>query len=139
MQPGDREPAGRTSPRAWFVLCVGLLAGCASGPQQFDKALMADKGTPPTAAELPYTVACPDLLDVAVAARPDLSGLQEVSPDGCVAVGSAGRVRVEGQPAGDAGRLIAAVAGVPEDAVRVRVAGYHSQQVYLTGQVVGGQ
>ena len=60
-----------------------------------------------------------------------------MGPDGCIGLGSLGRLRVEGRTAPEIAQLLATGLGVPPDAVRVRVAGYRSQHLFLIGQVVG--
>src|SRR5262249_18024366 len=86
-----------------------------------------------------YAVACPDTLELAVVGRPELTGRHAVGPDGCIALDGLGRLRVEGRGTAEIARHVATVAGVGPEAVRVRVADFESQQVYLVGQVVGLQ
>jgi protein involved in polysaccharide export with SLBB domain len=86
-----------------------------------------------------YTIYCPDVLDVAVAAHPELMGQRDVGPDGRIDLGARGRLSVEGGTAADVAALLSQVAGVPPTAVHVRVAEYRSQQLYLIGQVAGLQ
>src|SRR5438093_9926680 len=53
-----------------------FLLGCAAGRSHLDQALRADQGDPvrnESVAEQ-YAVACPDVLELAVAGRPDLNG-----------------------------------------------------------------
>lgn len=132
MKPKDVTPAKW----AFLPVWIGLVAGCAGGPTLHDQALLADKELPAAQVGPPYTVACPDVLDVTVDGRPDLSGPQEVGPDGCIQFGPVGRVRVEGLTTVAAARVLAEAAGISD--VRVGVAAYRSQQIQLTGQVVGG-
>src|SRR5215207_9809814 len=51
----------------------------------------------------PYTVACPDTLDVTIAERPDASGPTAVAPDGTICLGRIGRLRVDGLSADQIG------------------------------------
>jgi protein involved in polysaccharide export with SLBB domain len=120
---------------------LGLLAGCAVDRPYLDQALMADRGRATRnegVAEM-YLVGCPDVLDLAIAGRSELTGLRPVGPDGCIDLGAYGRPRVEGQSVAAIARLVAEQADVPSSWVQVRVAEYNSQQVYLIGQVVGLQ
>jgi protein involved in polysaccharide export with SLBB domain len=139
MEAGKGGPIWRPPRRPWLGLLFGLLAGCATTPT-LDRALRApnDPAAERRAAE-GYTVACPDALDLSVPGRPDLTGREVVGPDGCIALGGLGRLRVEGHGTAEIGQNVAAVAGVPPAAVRVRVADFQSQQLYLVGQVAGLQ
>jgi protein involved in polysaccharide export with SLBB domain len=62
-----------------------------------------------------------------------------IGPDGRISLGAAGRLRVEGQPITEVTHRVAEFLGVPEGWVGVRVAEYNSQQIFLSGQVVGLQ
>jgi protein involved in polysaccharide export with SLBB domain len=138
MEAGEgRSSRGRSVRVGWGFL-LGLVAGCATGQVHLDQALMAERG-PAEGVAAAYTVACPDVLDVAVARRPDLAGPKRVDPDGCIKMGNHGRVRVEGQTVAAVAREIATQCGVASAGVQVRVAEYRSQQLYLIGQVAGLQ
>jgi protein involved in polysaccharide export with SLBB domain len=137
--PGD----GRSSrkPRRWLGLVLGLAAGCASGRPHVDQALLADKGARPAGSGgvAPYAAACPDVLEIAVARRPDLTGEDSIDPCGCIRLGNVARLRVEGLPTAAIARKVAAAAGAPTADVQVRVADFKSQQIYLFGEVAGLQ
>jgi protein involved in polysaccharide export with SLBB domain len=100
---------------------------------------MADRGLNDGGALEAYLVGCPDVLEVAVAGRPDLGCRAPVAVDGCVDLGALGRPRVEGRTPPAIARELAGPAGVPADRVVLRVAAYNSQQVFLFGQVNGVQ
>jgi protein involved in polysaccharide export with SLBB domain len=102
---------------------------------------MADKGLAARSENVAdsYTVSCPDLLEIVIAGHPEWSGLREIGADGRVSLGTAERVRVEGQRLPEIARRVAKAAEVPSESVRARVAEYRSQQVYLIGQIVGSQ
>jgi protein involved in polysaccharide export with SLBB domain len=129
--------------RLALLLCGSLLlAGCAAGGQQVDKAMHADKeGTAArkVSAAARYFVGCPDVLEVAIEGRRDTGGLLRVEPDGRIDLGPLGRLRVEGQTVTEIAEGVAGLAGVPPSGVQVRVAEYNSQQVYLFGEVTGLQ
>jgi protein involved in polysaccharide export with SLBB domain len=118
------------------LLC---LAGCASGRQHVDQDLMAKKGTAGLNEGVAehYTVGCPDVLEVRLPGRPDLGGRYTVGPDGRIELPALDRPRVEGHTLPEIARLLADQAGLTLDQVRVRVADYQSQEVYLFGQVRG--
>jgi protein involved in polysaccharide export with SLBB domain len=142
MQSGEggRWRAGSavlTGRRLAVVLC--LLAGCAGTRPHVDQAMKAEAGGPARnegVAER-YVVRCPDVLDVTVAGRPDLTARAVVAADGRVDLGSLGDPRVEGQTTREIARTLAVTAGMPAGSVRVRVAGHNSQHVYLFGEVFG--
>jgi len=118
-----------------------LLAGCASRSAVIDRALLAH----PTAAAYaespvcPYTVACPDVLDLQVDGVLKLSGPREIGPDGRIDLGALGRLRVEGLPVTAIANRIAQVARVSPTRVQVQVVGYNSRQILVSGQIVGLQ
>jgi polysaccharide biosynthesis/export protein len=141
-----------TLPEAWAVvrrpfrhvlagLACALALGCATDRAQVDNQLMGDRHDPERAAGVSerYRVGCPDVLEIAVQGRPEFDGHYTVEPDGCIFLGRYGRLRVEGQELADIGRGLAEEIGVGADDVRVRVAGFRSQQVVLFGAVTGRQ
>src|SRR5262249_30089323 len=117
------------------------LAGCAHNRAHLDRALMADAGAPVRNEGVAedYAVACPDVIDVLVDARPALNGRRGIRPDGCVDLGSLGRLRVGGVRLAEGARRVAIRAGVSPSQVHVRVAEHNSQQIYLIGEVTGFQ
>lgn len=130
----------------WFAtrLALGLLlllpAGCAHRPY-LDHALMAERGSAVRNEGVPevYRPGCPDVLEVTVAGRPDLTGPRVIGPDGRIDLGPVGRVRLEGLLVEEIGPRVAEETGLAPERVRVRVADYRSQQVYVIGQVMGQQ
>src|SRR5713226_8399072 len=84
MEAGQNRLFQRPCLRRWLPLLLILLAGCASRSAAIDRALLAH----PTAAAYaespvsPYTVACPDVLDLQVDSVLKLSGPREIGPDG---------------------------------------------------------
>jgi protein involved in polysaccharide export with SLBB domain len=117
-----------------------LTTGCALGRSNLDQALLTNPGAEARnryVAEC-YLVHCPDVLEVAVAGRPDLSGRRVIGPDGRIDLGES-RLRVEGRTLPECSRLAAQELLLPPEQVRIRVAEYRSQQVYLFGQVMGLQ
>jgi protein involved in polysaccharide export with SLBB domain len=139
MQAGQ----GR-SPWCWpwvVAALVGPLSGCAGDVARLDRALLADRN--PAAHDrnpaAHYAVHCPDVLDVRVADRADLSGRFAVGPDGRINVGELGPLRVEGQTAPEVAHTLSRRAGVPPEAVAVAVAEFKSQQLFVYGEVAGLQ
>jgi protein involved in polysaccharide export with SLBB domain len=115
------------------------LSGCATN-RTLDRELLAH--TPPTSGEIAsgYHVQCPDVLDITADFRPDIpAGRRVVNPDGCIDLGPAGPVRVEGLTPTQIAAAVAGAAAVPPAAVKVRVVDFKSQQVYVFGQVTGQQ
>jgi protein involved in polysaccharide export with SLBB domain len=134
----DRSSAGA---RHGLGLVLVLLVGCASGRPQFDRAQLADRarGNGPQEVTAGYRLGCPDALEVAVAGREDVGGRTIVGPDGCIDLGTLGRLRVEGLTAVEAGDHLAGLAAVSRDGVTVRVAAFNSKRIYLAGEVAGPQ
>jgi protein involved in polysaccharide export with SLBB domain len=124
-----------------FALCLVLQAGCALTRPYVDEALLAQPEDPARSrdAVAHYLIACPDVVDVTIAGRPDCGGRHAVTADGRIDVGPVGRVRVEGLPVAEAARAIAEEANVRPESVHVSVTEHNSQQVYLVGAVAGLQ
>lgn len=132
--------SGRTA-RLWLGLLLGMMAGCASGKPHLDQALLADGGATTRnegVAEL-YTVRCPDVLEVHLDHRPDLDGWLPVDLDGQIDLGPLGRLRAEGLTVPEIAHALAERAATAPDALRVRVAEYNSQRIYLYGEGNGEQ
>lgn len=127
--------------RAWLALMLWLPAGCAPWRPALDCAMPADHGLAARRENVAetYTVSCPDVLEVVVAAHSELTGQREIGVDGRIDLGAMGRLRVEGRTVGEVAILLAQIAGVPPSGVHVRVAEYKSQKLYLVGQVAGLQ
>jgi protein involved in polysaccharide export with SLBB domain len=89
----------------------------------------------PAAAVEPYTLGCPDVIEVHLQGQPPMSCV--VGVDGRVDLGARDRARVEGETLTQASATIAAAAGVAPDQVRLSVREYKSRQIYLTGEVAG--
>jgi protein involved in polysaccharide export with SLBB domain len=139
MGPGQ----GRSSwQRRWLLGAVlGLLAGCSASRSQLEQALLADR-TPAAhagAAAARYLLHCPDVLEVTVDGREGWTGPRRVGADGRIDLGEAGRPRVDGLTVAEAARTVAEQVGVPPERVHVRVAEFHSQTLYLIGEVPGLQ
>lgn len=126
----------------WLALGLCLLSGCALNRPSVDQALLADGGRTDREAGVAenYLVECPDVLEVTVDRRPQLpAGQQTIGPDGCIDMGSLGRLRVDGHTRSQVASIIAASARVPTSWVHISVAEYNSQQIYIYGQVKGLQ
>ena len=78
-------------------------------------------------------------LELAVLDHPELSGQRPIAVDGRIDLADFGRIRIEGRSVPDVAQCIAEVAQVPPERVRVRVADYRSQEIFLFGQVAGLQ
>jgi protein involved in polysaccharide export with SLBB domain len=135
-----QAPAGRAA-RGALALALCLLAGCALGRPHLDEALLADAGRAGRNQGVAdhYLVGCPDVLDVTVEGHPEWTRPHTVKADGRIGLAGLGRARVEGLTVLEVSERIAERTGVPAGAVRVRVAEYNSQQVYLVGEVTGLQ
>jgi protein involved in polysaccharide export with SLBB domain len=137
-----REGGGESGGRGWLLgPLLALALGCAGSRPSLEQALHADRT--PTAHQsdvLPrYRVHCPDVLELQVAGAADWSGRQPVAADGRISLGDGSRLRVDGQTPPEIAAAVAAQAGTSAGEVRVRVAEFNSQQVYLFGEVTGQQ
>jgi protein involved in polysaccharide export with SLBB domain len=146
----DRSHPSFSRPLRFFLylcssafICGSLfLAGCATGGKPVDQAMQAERGgaaarSARVAAR--YFVGCPDVLEVRIAGTLDPGAHVIVGPDGRIDLNRLGTLRVEGQTVAEVAQGVAELAGVPAEAVRVRVAEYNSQRVYLFGEVAGLQ
>jgi protein involved in polysaccharide export with SLBB domain len=138
---GFTRPRRGPSLRVWWGLCLLLLSSCSFRRGNLDEALLADNGAVQRNENVGdcYTVHCPDVLEVKVAGRPSLSSQCPIGPDGTIDLGSRDRVRVEGRTMPECARVIANEIGLSAARVRVTVAAYNSQHIYLFGQVSGLQ
>jgi polysaccharide export outer membrane protein len=86
-----------------------------------------------------YRVGPGDVLEVTVAGRPDLSRLPTVQPTGTIFLPRAGEVKVAGATTGEIAHRVAPLL-VADDLegpeVTVRVREYHSQSVWVYGEVL---
>jgi polysaccharide biosynthesis/export protein len=141
MELGRNAPTGSVLANLMLGSALMALTGCATMNPDVDRALMVDDGGAARfeAVSQVYRIGSPDLLDVTIVGAPDASGSKIVGPDGRIELGRFGEVRIEGLTAGEAASQIAAAAHLPESNVRVSVAEYRSQIIYVLGQVVGAQ
>jgi protein involved in polysaccharide export with SLBB domain len=84
-----------------------------------------------------YAVACPDVLELTIGPRPDLTGRATVEPDGTIPLGSSGRARVDGLTAEEIADRLTSGLGISRSQVQVRVAEFASRQLFLCGPVAG--
>ena len=130
-------PARSRAGRSLVLWPLLLCAGCACDPR-INAALghlpPHDGPQPP---EVAYAIACPDVLEVTVRGRSDLSGPLAVDPDGRLAPGPLPRLEVEGATPQEITVRVAEVLSVSRSEVRVRVAEYQSRHLFLFGQVHG--
>jgi protein involved in polysaccharide export with SLBB domain len=140
MEPGEDRLYRQRLCRLGAALLLLLPVSCASQPF-IDRALLAERGSAIRNEGVPeaYRCGCPDVLEFNVAGRPDLTGRREIAPNGRVDLSPVGRVRVEGLTEDEIVARAAEEAGLPPGRLRVRVADYRSQQLYLIGQVMGQQ
>jgi len=126
---------------AGMFIGLGLLPGCMTQQPAVDRALAANRHAAGFDAETSegYCLHCPDVVDVSIDGRPDLSGKRAVGQDGRINVFAGDRVRVEGRTPADSVRLVAAEASMQPYQVQVHVTEYNSQQIYLFGPGVGVQ
>jgi protein involved in polysaccharide export with SLBB domain len=142
MEAGESKCFRQRGKHGLLTLWLVVMSGCALSRPHVDRALLT--GREETTARYEsvagkYAVRCPDLVDISVDDRPDLSGLHEIDVDGRLKLGSQGRILIEGLTVSEIAHRLAEALQIPDSAVQVRVAEYRSQQVFLIGQVVGLQ
>jgi protein involved in polysaccharide export with SLBB domain len=137
MNPGE---ARSLWPLPALLLCAAL-AGCATDRANVGKNLMADRASALRSEGVAehYLVGCPDVLEVRIRNRPELSGQVAVAPTGCIALAGYAPLCVEGRTLPEVAHLIAGETGQAPDEVEVRIAAFRSQFLFLSGQVVGWQ
>jgi polysaccharide export outer membrane protein len=123
------------------VLLCAALAGCASSRASIEKNLLADRDNVLRGQGVveQYLVGSPDVLEVRVPGRTELSGQYTVGPTGRIALGDYGPLRVEGRTLGEIATAIAEETGQDPASVTVRVVAFRSQYLFLFGQVIGWQ
>jgi polysaccharide export outer membrane protein len=124
-----------------MALCLAfLLSGCAGNRAAIERKFLSHKDPGPREGVIEhYLVHCPDVLDLRVSFRPELSKRYPVAADGAIDLGPYGRLRVEGKTPPAIAALVAAQVGQTAADVRVRVAEFQSQHLLLFGEVVGWQ
>ncbi len=121
----------------FFVLPL-VLAGCFPN-RHLDQALLADRGAAGRnqgVAES-YTLACPDVVEVRVVGRSEVTGRRTIGPDGRIALDKSGPFRIDGQTPGEAARAIAKHFHLPPGNVQLQVVKFQSKVLYLSGEGTG--
>jgi protein involved in polysaccharide export with SLBB domain len=139
MQAGQ----GRSSWRRSWQLGAALvfLAGCCTDQARLSQALLSDCD-PAAHGDEPsqhYQVHCPDVIEVIVEGVTPAIVSTAVAPDGRVALGEEECIRVDGLTPPEIACTVARHYGVGPGQVYVRVAAYNSQQLFLYGQLNGGE
>jgi protein involved in polysaccharide export with SLBB domain len=122
-----------------LLIATLLAAGCQAPCPHMDRELMAGRSVlpQPSGSAQDYTLGCPDMLEITVTSRPDLTGRMAIGPDGQIDLGDEGTVRVEGHTAAAAAAYVAERLGLLDGEVRLRVAEFNSRQIYLSGSGTG--
>jgi protein involved in polysaccharide export with SLBB domain len=134
--------SGRSRSKGWAGLLTPLLAiagGCVTNRAQIEQAVVAQRPSSTHSQQIAssYRVRCPDILQVDFANLPQYSGKKPIEADGRVDLGDAGRPRVDGETVPEIVRTLASVVGISPQSVRVTVAEYNSQFLYLYGSAAG--
>jgi len=120
---------------------LALLGGCVNNRGQITQGVLAR--SPSSAHTLQvaatYRARCPDVLQVDIANLPQYSGAKSIGPDGRIDLGDAGQPRIDGETTPEIVRTVAETVGVSTEQVRVAIAEYNSQYLYLFGPAVGIQ
>src|SRR4051812_15357236 len=101
MRAGQGRSSGRLGSgrtlRYLPGLLLGFVVGCAPQRPYLDQALLAGRSTPAQQQSIvgDYVLGCPDVLEVVVENRHDLSGRVTIGADGCIELGTLGKLRVE--------------------------------------------
>src|ERR1043166_11004 len=134
MNPGE----GRSSACLLALLLCAALTGCATARAGVKQSLRGAPAKPLVAADN-YVIGFPDVLDVRIANRPELSGRCAVNLAGRLTLGDYGDLRVDGRTLPEIAQLLADETGQKPGDVDVRITEFKSQQLFLFGQVVGWQ
>jgi len=125
---------------ARFALLAALGAGCTNAqllrekcPQPRDPKAAAEAPAPAAA----YLVACPDVLQVTFADRPEWDAVAVVDVDGRLPLDEPGAPRVEGRTLEQVRHELAALASVVPERVSVTLAAPRSARVIVYGPVRG--
>jgi len=139
MDPGQGQTGWR-KPLSLGLILV-LLAGCAGGGNKVDRALLSQRSSahPSYPVANYYQIHCPDQVDIHFNGIHPWQGQAGVGPDGRMAVGTLGVVRVDGLTPPQVGERLGQQLGLRPDQVQVTVTAYKSQQIYLYGEVAGSQ
>jgi protein involved in polysaccharide export with SLBB domain len=125
------------------VLFLLLLNGCVSTSRREEvaKALGSAAVAPATRSESvaeSYRLACPDVVEIAVAGSPQASGHFVLNAEGRIALESMLNPRVEGETAASLAKRIAVEFGLSEDQVTCRVVRHESRVLFVHGPVTDG-
>jgi protein involved in polysaccharide export with SLBB domain len=134
--------AHRISRCAPAILAV-LLSGCVSTSRRDEVAKALGSGARAPAArevtvEESYRLACPDVVEIAVAGSPQSSGKFVLNAEGRIALEEMHNPRVEGETAGSLAKRVAVELGVSEDQVTCRVVRHESRAIFVHGAITGG-
>lgn len=121
-----------------LLLAMFPLAGCATDRAFVEKSLLRSQTAVQGIAEH-YRAGCPDVIDVTIADRSELSGRYTIGPDGRIELGEYGDLRVEGRTCDEIAKLIGDEIGTPPTGLEVRVVEHRSQHLLLFGEVSGWQ
>jgi protein involved in polysaccharide export with SLBB domain len=142
-ESGWRIMQSRGSRSIWWAglltPLLALLGGCVTNRGQIEQAVHARRVPPAHLLHVAetYHARCPDVLEVDIAGLPHYSGAKNIGPDGRIDLGDAGQPQVDGETTPEIARTIAETVGVSAEQVRVAVAEYNSQYLYLFGPAAG--
>ena len=129
MEAAESRPTGSLA-----ALAVGLALGlCGAAP----RACYCRDVSAGSRSASAYTIAAPDVLELAIASRPDLNHRVQLDSDGAMRLDSDVRPRVEGLTSAEVTDKLAGEMHVSPDEIQVRVAEFASRQVFLCGPVAG--
>src|SRR5437870_3888610 len=117
-----RAPDRLRTPLPVCAVCLLVVAaaGCATDRASVERRLASGtlSGNHDVHVAESYVVSFPDVLELHVMGRPDVSGQCAVGLDGRIDLGAYPRLRVEGRTLSDLGRLVAGQVGVSPVHVR---------------------
>jgi polysaccharide export outer membrane protein len=120
-----------------FVLCLGLLGGCASTQSRVNQALVTDNNPVSHAHDLDaqYRLRCPDVLEITIEGHSDQSGKRPVGPDGRIWLDECTNLRVTGRTPVEIAQTVAGRLKLASEDVHVKVAEHNSQSLYLFSEI----
>ena len=139
MTRGPKSRSGFLAGGLGLILC--LLSGCTCSGSRVDQALQSGKGisSSPTFVQQNYHLHSPDEFEVRAAGPTPYVEQCRIGPDGRVLLGGRSPLGVEGLKPEEIAIQFAHQLHCKPEQLAVHVTGYHSQQIFIFGEIPGLQ